>query len=410
MQKVEKRYLAQQFSKDLHLREKESMQMQYYCENFPKWAIEGMNWRDRNEEDMKRQRQQMELEQEKVQERKNREELMENDRHLLEDDKKLTSEIESMMLKYGMIQYRTQTNFSEDETINSIFDKNKKMKTRKTKKRVSISQDGKQEELMEVPDEAFMKSRQISALTDFTGMDGDEDDNEEKGVGRLVLRLDEKNVDLNELYRDLKKNKHRRGKGNKYRNPFVDKEQFFDTGDVTRVKGYKIQEIGAMSFAVELSTGLCPLLEDVCLKDCEMRDDGFARVLQGIKSANLYTLRVLDVRGNFLSAKSLNYVYEVSFSGVLSNLEVLNLANNELGDDGIDGVVRLILGKTLNSIKELHLQRNHITDHGFQKIAKVMIAVHDQYCPQLHRLGLENNVISSFIKQELAPIPTYFSI
>lgn len=384
--------------------------MQYYCENFPRWAIEGMNWHDQNKEEMRREKEEMELKRQKELERQLREQRIEDDRLLLEDDKRLTAEIESMMLKYGMIKYRGQTHFSEEETISNIFDRSKKLRSRKgkSKKRVSMSREiDSKEELMTVPGEMMGISRQISSLTGTSSFDADDD---EAAVNRLVLRLDERNVDLDELYRDLKKNKHRRGKGNKYRNPFVDKEQFFDTGDVTKVKGYKIKELGAMSFAVELSTGLCPLLEDVCLKDCEMRDEGFARVLQGIKSANLYTLRVLDVRGNFLSAKALNYIYEVSFSGVLSNLEVLNLANNEMGDEGIDGLVRLLLVKTLNNIKEIHLQRNRITDHGFQKIAKVMMAVHNEYSPKLCRLGLENNVISSFVKQEMAPIPYYFSL
>jgi hypothetical protein len=372
-----------------------------------------MRWRDKNDEDLRQQREEAELQRKRDLEKQNREKLIEDDRLLLEDDKKLTAEIESMMLKYGFIKYRSQTDFSEEETVNNIINRSKKSKSRNLQKnkRVTISQDtGSKEELMDIPEEkSNVFLRQISSLTDFSALGTEDADSDAEKEKRLELRLDNK-LELDDLYRDLKKNKHRRGKGNKYRNPFLDRELFFDTGDVTKVKGYKIKELGAMSFAIELNTGLCPLLEDVCLKDCEMRDDGFARVLQGIKSANLYTLRVLDVRGNFLSAKAFDFLHEVSLSGVLSNLQILNLANNEMGDNGIDGLVRLILIKTLSCIKEVHLQRNHITDHGFQKIAKVMMAVHDQYCPHLCRLGLENNVISSFVKQELAPIPFYFSV
>lgn len=409
---MEKKELADRFTKDLYLREREAKQMQFYVDYFPKWKHEGMDREDEEAILFQQLCKQQAEANEKERKRQERIDLIENDRLKLEDDKQMTEGVERIMLRYGTLHYSNQTEFTDDERINRIFKKSKDYN--KKKKQVQIQEQEKKdaaaasmrsesvEELMDMPKTARSQASEFTYSTEAT-------DFTISTVDKLLLQLDSK-ANLEELYRDLRKNKHKRGKSTKYKNPFANKSAFFDTGDVTKVKGYHIKEVGAMAFAIELSTGLCPLLEEVCLKDCQMYDDGFGRVIQGMKTANLYTLRVMDVRGNFLTHKALDYMYEISKAGIFSSLEVFNLANNELGDDGIDSLSRILMIYTLQNLKEIHFQRNRVTDHGFQKIVKVMMAIQPEHYPQFHRLGLENNVVSSFVKQELAPIPFYVSV
>ena len=68
------------------------------------------------------------------------------------------------------------------------------------------------------------------------------------------------------------------------------------------------------------------------MKDCRMRNEGLGRLLQGIKLANLLNIRVMNLRGNLLGPRSIEYLRDACKTGVLANLRILILSNNELGD------------------------------------------------------------------------------
>jgi len=76
----------------------------------------------------------------------------------------------------------------------------------------------------------------------------------------------------------------------------------------------------------------CPMLEQLLLKDCRLRNEGLGRLLQGVKMANLLNLRELNLRGNFLSGRGIEYLHETCRTGILTNLQVLILSDNELHD------------------------------------------------------------------------------
>ena len=74
------------------------------------------------------------------------------------------------------------------------------------------------------------------------------------------------------------------------------------------------------------------MLEELIVKDCRVKNEGVGRLLQGIKMANLLNIRVLNLRGNLLGPRSIEYLRDSCKTGVLANLKVLILSDNELGD------------------------------------------------------------------------------
>ena len=151
------------------------------------------------------------------------------------------------------------------------------------------------------------------------------------------------------------------------------------------------------------------MLETLNLNKCEVRSDGIGRIFQGIKTANLLSIRKLQLRGNFIRAAGLEYMQEIFPSGVFMNLAVLDLADNELGDAGVGVLVNIILQGFLMSIVDINLQHNSITDQGFFKIVSVMKSLKDSKCPFMERLRLENNLFSAKSRRNNAPYPEFFS-
>ena len=166
------------------------------------------------------------------------------------------------------------------------------------------------------------------------------------------------------------------------------------------------------------------------MKDCRMRNEGLGRLLQGIKLANLLNIRVMNLRGNLLGPRSIEYLRDACKTGVLANLRILILSNNELGDGmkkksflflfiiqylfvvavGVGHVCTIISEGYFKSIVEIHLQNNSITDKGFTKMMKLLKSVQETRCPNIMRLGLENNLVSVETKRKYSPYPFYMSI
>jgi hypothetical protein len=370
---VKQSTLVTQFTVDLQRRDKEKQDMNYYCLNLKNWAQEGYEGvEQRRLEVIHKKEARLKVEAEKAVVLL-KQQKMEADAQVLEEDKRITAEIDTMMLRYGMIEYREKDDITVEENVDNIL-------RRKGKKKSSRARDYDEER-----------------------MDGAE--REDPTQLRLSLRND---VDLLEIGKTLKRNKHKRSRGKTAPTPF--KQDLSATGEVTVLKAVLIKETGALSLAAEFTRGACPMLEVLNLKDCQIRTEGAGMIFQGAKMANLLNIRELNLRGNFIGPKGVEYMREVCPSGVFLNLRVLDLAENELGDRGLDGVLSMIVEGHFTNIFEVHLQHNSITDTGFVKLIKIMKSVADIQCPALQRLGLESNLVSAKVKRKYAPYPHYFSL
>jgi len=222
---------------------------------------------------------------------------------------------------------------------------------------------------------------------------------------QLSLRKD---LDYPEVLQDLKRTIHKRSRSKTQVWPF--EQSMASTGDVLTIKGDGLGEVGALTLAAEFTRGACPMLEQLLLKDCRLRNEGLGRLLQGVKMANLLNLRVLQLRGNFLSGRGIEYLHETCRTGILANLQVLILSDNELHDDGVDKLCAIISEGLFSKLVELQLQHNSITDKGFSKMMKLLKSVQETRCPFITRLGLDNNLVSAEAKRKYSPYPFYMSI
>eukprot|EP01034_Spumella_vulgaris_P023951 gene23951-30235_t len=365
---------AHQFTVDLQRRDKEKQDMNYYCLNLKTWAQEGYEGEEQRRLEIVRKKEaKLKVEAERAAVQLKRQQI-EEDAKILAEDKRMTAEIDTMMVRYGMLEYQERDDATVEENVDNI------LKRKGGKK----------------------KSRAAEYERDDRGGGDERDDPTHL---RLSLRND---VDLLEINKTLKRNKHKRSRGKTAATPF--KQDLSATGEVTTLKAVLIKETGALSLAAEFTRGACPMLETLNLKDCQIRTEGAGMIFQGAKMANLLNIRELNLRGNFIGPKGVEYMREVCPSGVFLNLRVVDLAENELGDKGLDGILSMIVEGHFTNIVEIHLQNNSITDTGFIKLVKIMKSVADIKCPALDRLGLESNLVSAVAKRKYAPFPHYFSL
>ena len=392
-QKVERSSQIEQFTADLDRRDKEAKVMQYYCTNLTNWAIEGhdrwalrtttvlllltlsymylllcllsTNRRDREVIEAKQLADKLAAEKKAADKLARHKQEIADDAQILEDDKRITKEVETIMIRYGTVEYEPELDKSHDEKLDNIFEQHKKSKSNQGQAKLTVGDD-----------ENYMK---------------------------INLKQD---LDLVYLKKKLKKNAHRRTAS--VPTPFA--QDLSGTGQILTLKAQGIGETGALSLAAELTRGACPMLETLNLNKCEVRSDGIGRLFQGIKAANLLSLRRLQLRGNFIRARGLEYMQEIYPSGVFMNLAVLDLSDNELGDDGVTVLVNIMLQGHMGSLVELNLQHNSITDHGFRKIVSVLKSLRDAKCPALRRVQLENNLVSAQARRANSPYPDFFSM
>jgi hypothetical protein len=233
-----------------------------------------------------------------------------------------------------------------------------------------------------------------------------ETEEEDAKYMKISLR---RGIDLDKVRKSHKKIRYGRGKKDRENiTPF--EQDLSSTGSITTLKADGIGEVGALSLAAEFARGACPMLETLDMKGCCIRSEGMGRLLKGVKMANLATLRVLNLRGNFLGPFSIAYLKDVCQSGVLMNLQVLVLSDNEIGDDGVDFLVQIIMEGHFVNMCEIYLEHNSITDWGFNKIVTKLKSVQQAKCPLLQRLSLSNNLVSAKEKRKLSPLPYYVSV
>lgn len=314
-------------------------------------------------------------------------------------DEEFDNKIETIMLKYGTISRPPATEISDK--IDNLFARHQQL-TRKRNKRLS-------------------QQSQLFSQTEFLATLDNIDENQQSPDSKKKIQEDDPqklvislrhDLDLPEIRQNLRKNRFKRDANQRrsvYKNPF-NVESFQDTGEVLTLQGREIEEVGAFALAVELSRGACPMLQQLILSYCRIGNEGFARILQGMKMANIGSVRAMDLRGNFLSARALDYIGEIGANGAFSNLRVLNLSKNELGDTGVEALLRLFFKDLLTEIREIFLSYNSITDKGFRMIAQVFVSCQKQCCPRLKRLVLSNNLITGETRKEFWPLPAYLHL
>lgn len=405
-----KEELDDDFQDTLDFRYLEDKQLLFYTENFPKWQIEG-HYKQIEEEKQQEIKKQKILRLKQIeQEEKEKLQQILYDQQLLDDDKALTKQIETMMLRYGIIKYEKPKELSDQERVDQIFKLNKQHqeKIAKQKQQKELNEKLESEEINRL--EFSSRPSSSRPLSSRPSSSASNRPNKLKKQQTLRLELNTTgSIDFQALMNEYKKNVYRGKKVKNYVNPFT-VPSLQDTGDILIIHGHHFEEIGAFALGTELVHGACPVVEELYLKDCFIRDTGFKCILQSLKMANIYTIQRLNFAGNYLSSKSMNWYHSICASGILMNVSYLNFNANELKDHGVEELMRIILADYFMNLQEIYLQHNSITDHGFHAIINVMLSSKEKKCPMLERISLEHNLISSEKKRQYAPLPKYISL
>ncbi|RYH20640.1 hypothetical protein EON65_22855 [archaeon] len=385
--------MAESFAKDLDKRERAKVQMEYFCEHFPVWRIEGMRKdevaaeRKLADQELKKQEELESLEQ------KRKELVVLKKKAELKEDARLSSQINTMMIKYGMITLAEDTqSYSTD--VDQIFDKHRKLRKKKEKE-LERSQ-------------CWHEADDIESVDSHTDSFLDSEASKMK-VMDLSLHPSTSREALIGVRNVLRKNRFKKDKRVNVKIWTLD--DFQDTADVHVLHCQKVEEVGALSLAVELSKGAFSSLEVLDLHHCHVRDLGVCRIMQAMKMSQLLTLRILNLNGNLLTSKCIDYMRQVgSQSPVLQVLEELHLSRNELGDDGVEAMIRIVFLELLPCIRVIVMSFNSITDKGFRVMINALAAIHEVYLPHIECFNVNNNLITPALRRELAPLPHFISV
>jgi actin-related protein len=352
-----------------------------------------MDQQDEAEQKAVEEAKQRKKEEEEKEKQRKRKKLISNDLRQLKDDEALSKQVEGIMLKSGMIAYtkKDELNNDDEELVKNIFDRNSSFQSRKS------SLNAEKALLLSHFQENLIKSHGI--LTE------------------IELALDEKNYNEEShffsLLKELKKNRFRRNtKIHSYFCPFTLDLKDISTNDVVTVKGRGWKEIGCFSFCYEITqNNHFLLMKSLDLSNCEIRDSGINQLLYSFKINNIFSLISLNLSGNLLTSNCWKSFHDLGKLNFFQNLKLLNFSKNELFDEGIRKILlSLILNKFILSIEEIHLSYNSITNNGFSSALKVLLPLHENYCPNLQRFSMENNLVDHFTKISFSPLPYYVSV
>lgn len=433
--------MTKDFEDQVAQRVKEEKQLNYYCDRLPEWAIEGIYKKFAEKEAAEASAKAAKDAADEAAEEAEKQATIRRDQAILDEDRLITEEVERMMLRYGMLHYDKPILELEDEKLEHIFEQNRVSKLTADRDEESIRRRKIMRNIARAERAARRSKKTTSLLPPLTlsqqsstsrlpnSRPGTSSASRPSTAGSGVGAGDNTTLDLevsaktnfDALRRDLHRSRFGGGKskGKKKQvahrqveepiNAFPDID-FQETSDIRVVYGHHLHTLGALAFASELAQGACAFLEEFRFQNCDIRDAGFLRLIQGVRLGNLTSLRVLDLRGNHLTALSVDYFRDICVYGVFTNLEEMLLGNNQLGDSGVDAIIRVMLLGYFRSLYGLHLQRNSITDKGFRALITMVGNIHDRYCPQLETLRLELNLVSPECKHEFSPLPSYVSV
>lgn len=422
--------MTKDFDKKLAVRVKEEQKLNFYCHNLPEWAIEGIYKKFAEKEARERDIAAAKVEVAAKQDAAEKRAIIDRDCAILEEDLQITADIEQMMIRYGMLQFEKPILELEDQKVDHILEQhrleNDDAQELKRKRQKQMRKQARAERRVNKKKQSTLPSLQhpnSNSVRPGTASRPSTANSVMSGVGETSLDLEvSRTANFNTLRRELHRSRFGgKGKSTYNGNRAVQRQveepvnafpdvNFQDTGDIRVVYGHHLKTLGALAFAGELAHGACPFLEELRFQQCDIRDPGFLRIIQGVRLGNITGLKILDLRGNHLSGLSIDYYRDICAFNVFNNVEEILLGNNELGDSGVEAIIRVVLLGHLRSLYTLHLQRNSITDKGFRSLMTMMVNIHDRYCPKLDALRLELNLVTPECKREFSPLPSFVSV
>lgn len=329
----------------------------FYVTNLQRWAVEKHHHKIEEEELRRLALVKKEQEERKAAEIAERERLKIEDAKVLELDIDITKEIAMIGRKAGVLP---GTNVFDIDAAN-------------------------------VAKEAKRKKKEAKA--DFRGRD-----NNPSLVLRLYKEVDFKQMRRNGIGPDGKRMR------------VFDHPDMTKTRHVTELRCEEIGERGALTLAADFIRGACPLVEMLDMSRCQIQSRGLGRLLHGIRTANLMSLKQLVLRQNSITPRGLMYLQEAFLGGAFPALLELDLRENEWGDLGLEVIIDMIQRKCFYTTTHLRFQANGISDVGFSKLMRILQSTQEERMPYIERINLEGNPISSKIKRQFRPLPPYISV
>eukprot|EP01032_Pedospumella_encystans_P007540 gene7540-9037_t len=304
--KVEKSAHIELFTADLKRRDLEAKKLHNYCENLSTWAIEGYERKDREVVEVQRIADEAVLIAKEKAKVARKQKLIEEDAAILEADKRMTAEIETMMVQYGMLEFEPDLNETDDQKLDAIFSRNRSMK--------AIANNNNNEE----------GDENNAALTI-----GD-------NASAMKINL-KKDIDLIYLRKKLRKSAHRRT--STLPSPF--QQDLSGTGQIITLTGIKVANL--------LS------LRELKLKGNFIRAEGLMYMLEICPSGVFMNLANVDLSENELGDEGVGVLVNIVLQGHFMNLVELNLQLNSITDQGFNKIVSVM--KSLKDTKCPFLER-----------------------------------------------------
>lgn len=115
------------YTQDLDRRDKETRITEFFATTLTKWGVEAINnaharsvEQEKHDELMRQQNKARKKEERRLK-------LIEDDAKFVADDMEVAKEMETMMLRYGMIGFDKEVDISEEDQIRQLFKQNKMM-------------------------------------------------------------------------------------------------------------------------------------------------------------------------------------------------------------------------------------------------------------------------------------------
>lgn len=115
------------YTQDLDRRDKETRITEFYANTLTKWGVEAINNAHARSIEQEKHDQLMRQQNKARRKEERRLKLIEDDAKFVADDMEVANEMETMMLKYGMIGFDKEVDVSEEDQIKQLFKQNKAM-------------------------------------------------------------------------------------------------------------------------------------------------------------------------------------------------------------------------------------------------------------------------------------------
>lgn len=329
----------------------------FYVTNLQRWAVEKHHHKIEEEELRRLALVKKEQEERKAAEIAEKERLKIEDAKILERDIDITKEIAMIGRKAGVL---AGSNVFDIDAANAVKEAKRKKK---------------------------------EAKADFRTRD-----NNPSLVLRLYKEVDFKQMRRNGIGPDGKRMR------------VFDHPDMTKTRHVTELRCEEIGERGALTLAADFIRGACPLVEVLDMSRCQIQSRGLGRLLHGIRTANLMSLKQLVLRQNSITPRGLMYLQEAFLGGAFPALVELDLRENEWGDLGLEVLIDMMQRKCFYTTTHLRLQANGISDAGFSKLVRILQSTQGERMPYIESINLEGNPISGKVKRQFRPLPPYLSI